>query len=149
MERFDVLRGIIKNEFEIEEVEGHFLLKKVDDIRYNNIYIDIVETSDNFGVNYLELRLSYLDRLEIKRFHRGDMKFSINGMVENLKLNDIDILPLEPIKVLIKSKKDRNIEDIVKYRHDNIINTGIIKDIVETTDDGIIYMILITSRELI
>lgn len=144
MERneFSTLEKYVYEKIKIEEDEGRFLLRQVNDECFANIYIDITE-NDEFYI----LELNYGKNNITKKIIKAENnQFSILKLIKKLKIQKIDILPSSPIPVLIMEKNIRNINSNIKYKYRNLIISGKIVSYKETRDDGIVYLISLNKR---
>ena len=148
MERFDILREVVKEECIIEALEDKFILKRVDGVRFNNVFIKVKPITDSLGMSAYEITLSYKTNMEVRTFHEGDMKFSIKGNIHRLRIEDIDMLPARPIDVQVMSTDRRDVNETIEYKCNDLITTGTIIRIKEICEDSIIYSVLVESRKL-
>lgn len=146
MKNLNILEEVIKEKIEVIENNGEYYLSKVDNERFANVKISVVDSEDKIFNVQKTLILEYNGKKEEKVFHSGDMQFPIMRLVNRLEIESIDKLPTKPIRVLVKSsvRKEKGCE--IKYKTSDYIACGIVDKIEEVKNDGIEYFILINNR---
>lgn len=146
MKNLNILEDVIKEKIEVSEIEGEYYLSKVDNERFANVKIKIIDSEDKIFNIQKKLILEYKGNTQEKVFHSGDMPFPIMRFVNRLEIEDIDKLPTRPIKVLVKSNVRKEEGSEIKYKTADYIACGIVDKVEEVKADGIEYFILINNR---
>lgn len=146
MENLNILEEVIKEKIEVTEIGGEYYLSKVDNERFANIKIKVIDSGDKIFNVQKTLILEYNGKKQEKIFHSGDMAFPIMRFINKLEIESIDKLPTRPIKVLVKSNIRKEEGSEIKYKTADYIACGIVDKVEEVKADGIEYFILINNR---
>lgn len=146
MKNLNILKEVIKEKIEVSEINGEYYLSKVDNERFANIKISVVDSDDKIFNVQKTLILEYNGKREQKVFHSGDMQFPIMRFVSRLEIESIDKLPTKPIRVLVFSNVRKEEGSEIKYKTSDYIACGVVDKIEEVKIDGIEYLISINSR---
>lgn len=146
MKNLNILEDVIKEKIEVIEIEGEYYLSKVDNERFANVKIKIMDSEDKIFNVQKKLILEYNGSKQEKIFHSGDMPFPIMRFIDRLGIEAIDKLPTKPIKVLVKSNIRKEEGSEIKYKTADYIACGIVDKVEEVKADGIEYFILINNR---